>query len=71
MLRIPLEDVVLNISTLGLGKAETFLLKSVSPPSKYSVLAAVNLLLRINALKPAAKGLVQFLILVFSSFIDF
>jgi ATP-dependent RNA helicase DHX36 len=52
ILRTALEDVVLNISSLGLGKAETFLNKSVSPPSKYAVQAAVKLLLQINALKP-------------------
>ena len=53
ILRTSLEDVVLNIASLGLGKAEHFLDKCVDKPSKYTVIAAVKLLLDINALKPS------------------
>ena len=53
ILRTSLEDVVLNIASLGLGKAEHFLDKCVDKPSKYTVVAAVKLLLDINALKPS------------------
>jgi ATP-dependent RNA helicase DHX36 len=47
----------MTIANLGLGKADSFLKTAINPPKKDSVTAAVNLLLKINALKPGFGSL--------------
>ena len=47
ILRTSLEEVVLNIAGLKLGKASAFLAEAVNPPKDSSVKAAIGLLLKV------------------------
>ena len=55
MLRVPLEELVLQIHLLRLGRAGAFLATVLEPPPERSVAAAVEQLQAIGALTPAEK----------------
>lgn len=55
MLRVPLEELVLQIHLLRLGRAGAFLAAVLEPPPERSVAAAVKQLQAIGALTPAEK----------------
>ena len=60
ILRTSLEDVVLTIASLNLGKASDFLARAVNPPEEASVKAAIGLLLKVRPLFPfQARALVK------------
>ena len=50
MLRTRLEEVILKIKVLELGKAESFLEKVMDPPNEVNVMRAIEMLVSINAL---------------------
>jgi len=50
MLRTRLEEVVLQIKSLELGKAASFLSRVMEPPAELSIKHAIDLLRTINAL---------------------
>ena len=52
MVRVPLEELVLQIHLLGLGPAGTFLEKVLEPPPKASVEGALAHLQALGALTP-------------------
>ena len=55
MLRVPLEELVLQIHLLRLGRAGAFLAAVLEPPPERSVAAAVEQLQAIGALTSAEK----------------
>ena len=55
MVRVPLEELVLQIHLLGLGPAEPFLEKVLEPPPRASVEGALARLQALGALTPAQQ----------------
>jgi ATP-dependent RNA helicase DHX29 len=53
MVRVPLEELVLQIHMLGMGPAATFLEKVIEPPPARSIQAAVAHLQALKALSSA------------------
>ena len=55
IVRIPLEELVLQIQLLGLGPAASFLDKVIEPPPARSIAAAVEQLQSVGALTPTEQ----------------
>ena len=55
MVRVPLEELVLQIHLLGMGPAAAFLDKVIQPPPARSIQAAVAHLQALKALSPAER----------------
>ena len=51
MLRTRLEEVILKIKVLELGKSKSFLERVLDPPHETNVQRAIQMLIDINALK--------------------
>ncbi len=50
MLRVPLDEMVLQVLLLGLGRVHEFLAKAIEPPSDAAIRTAINNLTELNAL---------------------
>lgn len=55
MVRVPLEELVLQIHLLRLGRAAPFLARVLQPPPDKSVAGAVRMLQEVGALTPGEE----------------